>query len=85
MRHKLSHFQKQLVKQWIEAMGERPGRPIADPVTHQVVEFLASDESQCLALTCSNQILLIDWNGNKLRTYGAHQREQALTDWRKWR
>ena len=40
MRHNVSHFQKQLIKQWIEAMGERPGRPVADPVTHQVAEFL---------------------------------------------
>ena len=57
----------------------------ADPQGVDFVETLQRDDLQSLHLTDHGQIVLIDCNGALLRRYGAHQRKQALADWRRWR
>ena len=57
----------------------------AEPESVDFVETLQRDELQSLHLTTHKTIVLIDQRGVLLRRYGAHQRKQALADWRRWR
>jgi hypothetical protein len=57
----------------------------AEPDSVDFVETLQGDDLQSLHLTDHGTIVLLDQRGALLRRYGAHQRDRALADWRRWR